>query len=260
MERKATSKGKRVRKTLRREVRSVDPTLMLDLLEELYLLAGDAATALGASPAQKMKAMKRAQRAGANRPRPSRTVLKNDNGVALLLGTWRRDPRYIQTDGTPKALPIHGSGATLERLAKFCVPELGVDEVVEILCTHSDVARISGGKVALLGHPVMITAKTPTTNLAWLITQMRHIAQTVVFNSSIPAKNAKSGGRFERQIWATLPKAKFEAWAQTTRKRLQETSDRVEAELEREGGSILDEKQKLCGIGLYIFRDDGEIG
>jgi len=231
---------------------------MVELIQELYNLSGDAALALGATRAQQAKALRRAK-GGKARPRPSRSVLRNDNGVALLLGTWRRDPRYIQADGTPKALPIFGAGATLQSLASFCVPDLPVEQVVDILCTHSDVTRMNGDRVALLGHSVKITEKTPIASMAWLITQMRHVAETVVFNAKIPA-NAKGGGRFERQIWATLPKKKFDLWAQSVRKRLQETSDRVEADLEKEGGAALDDKEKLCGIGLYVFREDGDLG
>jgi hypothetical protein len=231
---------------------------MIELIQELYNLSGDAAIALGATRAQRAKALKRASMSKA-RPRPSRSVLRNDNGVAVLLATWRRDPRYVQADGTPRALPIFGTGATLQSLAKFCVPNLSVERVVDLLCTHSDVTRMNGDRVALLGHSVMITEKTPIATLAWLITQIRHVAETVIFNAQIPA-NAKGGGRFERQIWTTLPKKKFDAWAQSVRKRLQETADRVEADLEKEGGTTLDDSEKLCGIGLYVFREDGDLG
>jgi hypothetical protein len=259
MEGKATGNRKRIRKrSLRMPARPDDSALMIELIQELYNLSGDAAIALGATRTQRAKALKRAS-TGKARPRPSKSVLRNHTGMALLLGTWRRDPRYVQADGTPRALPIFGSGATLQSLAKFCVPDLAIEQVVDILCTHSDVTRMNGDRVALLGHSVKITEKTPIASMAWLITQMRHVAETVVFNANIPA-NAKGGGRFERQIWATLPKKKFDVWAQSVRERLQETSDRVEADLEKEGGASLDDKEKLCGIGLYVFREDGDLG
>ncbi|HEY0747361.1 MAG TPA: hypothetical protein VGD63_11725 [Steroidobacteraceae bacterium] len=259
MQRKSKLKLKRIRKPrVRARLRPVESAVMTGLSQELYNVITDAVVALGVSPAIQKQALELAMRERTRR-RPSETVLKVHNELALLLATWRRDSRFVQPDGTPKALPILGKGATLESLVKFCVPDLDVAQVVEILCTHSDVSKLKGDKVALLGNPVMITEKTPAAVLAWLIWQVRHLAETVVFNAKIPA-SARLGGRFERQVYGRLPKKEFEAWAHAVRKRLQETSDRVEQELEAAGGGRGRGDEKLCGIGLYVFREDGDLG
>jgi Family of unknown function (DUF6502) len=242
-----------------RGVKLTDAALMTGLSQEAYNVVTDAILALGIRVADQRRGLTRAGGKGKQRRRPSQEVLKNQNAVALLLNTWRSDPRYIQRDGTPKTLPILGSGATLESLVKFYVPDLSVTQVVDILCTHTDVMRLKGERVALLSHPVKITEKTSATTLAWLITQIRHISETVVFNASIPAK-AKNVGRFERQVYGSLPKKQFDVWAQTVRKRLQETAERVEADLGSEEQALRTGKEKVCGIGLYVFREDGSLG
>jgi len=232
---------------------------MTGLSQEAYRVVTDAILALGIRPTEQRKGLLLARKKSKQRRRPSQEVLKHQNGVALLLNTWRSDPRYIQRDGTPKALSIYGKGATLESLVRFYVPDLPVEQVVETLCTHTDVMRLKGERVALLSHPVKITEKTSATTLAWLITQIRHISETVVFNASIPAK-AKNVGRFERQVYGSLPKKQFDVWAQTVRKRLQETAERVEADLGSEEKALASGKEKVCGIGLYVFREDGDLG
>jgi Family of unknown function (DUF6502) len=236
-----------------------DSALMSGLSQEAYNVITDAILALGVRPTDQRNGLSLAGQGSKKRRRPSNEVLKHQHEVALLLNTWRTDPRYIQRDRTPKALAIFGKGATLESLVKFYVPALGVNQVVDILCNHTDVMRLKGDRIALLSHPVKIMEKTSATTLAWLITQIRHLSETVVFNAKIPAK-AKNVGRFERQVYGSLPKKQFEVWAQTIRKRLQETAERVEAELGSEEPALRGGNEKVCGIGLYVFREDGELG
>jgi hypothetical protein len=219
---------------------------------------GDAVVALGIARPMQREGLKASLRERTRR-RPSQTVLKFESGITLLLDTWRRDARYCLPDGTPKALKILGEGATLQSLVQFCVPELKVAEVVEILRTYSDVTQIKGDKVALLSHPVKIMEKTVTTTLAYLIMQIRHLSETIVFNAKIPAK-AKGKGRYERQIYGSLPMKEFEVWNQAVRELLQEMAERVEAELGSEAKALHSGQDKVCGVGVYLFREDGNLG
>lgn len=236
-----------------------DNALLAGLSREAYHLITDAILALGVSSHDQRLGMRLAQGKPKPRSRPSRDVLRHQNELALLLNTWRTDVRYLQTDKTPKALPIYGKGATLESLVRFYVPDLSVPQVVQTLCAHTDVMRLKGEKIALLSHPVKITERSSATTLAWLITQIRHLSETVVFNAAIPAK-AKGVGRFERQVYGSLPKKQFEEWAQAVRKRLQQTAQQVEADLGSEEKALREGQEKVCGIGLYVFREDGDLG
>lgn len=259
MERLRKPKRRPIRKRPKRGGRRAElSALMAALSQEFYNVITDTVLALGATPAEQRRALDRATRSK-SRLRPSRMVLKNQMGISLLIAMWRRDARYTQPDGAPRVLSIHGRGATLESLVKRCALRLPVDEVVKMLCTQSDVRKLNGDKVALLGNPVSIMKQTPATSLAWTITQIRHLAETCVFNARVPA-DKKRTARFERQVYGALPKKKFDGWAQAVRQRLQKASDEVEDDLGRQDPELLTGKDKICGIGLFIFREDGDLG
>jgi hypothetical protein len=258
MERVSKPKRRLPRKRRVRDGRRPEDTaLMTGLMHELYNVVSDAGLALGVTRKQQRDAWDLATQSRKRR-RPSATVLKSQLGVSLIIATWRHDARYTQ-NGAPKVLPILGKGASLESLVKKCAPQLPIPEAVRLLCSQSDVTKMKGDRVALLGNPVNIMEKTPETILAWMISQLRHLAETTVHNSTIPANN-KSGGRFERQVYGVLSKRAFDAWSQTVRERLQETSDRVEEELGNDIRAMLSGRQKICGVSLFVFREDGKLG
>jgi len=256
MARKATVKQVQRRHRSGARPRPNDRALQIALTQELYNIIGDAVVALGVARPLQRKGLKASLR-GKTRRRPSQAVLRYESGIALLLDTWRRDTRYRFPDGTTKVLKIMGKGPTLQSLVQFCVPELEVAEVVEILLTYSDVTRLDGDKVALLSHPVKITEKTVNTTLAYLIWQIRHLSETIVYNAKIKGKNK---GRYERQIYGSLPLKKFLAWAQAMREKLQDSAEDFEVDLDSEAKALGSGNHKVCGIGLYLFREDGNLG
>lgn len=230
---------------------------MTGLSQELYNVVTDAVRAMGASPAEQRRGLLLALKSK-RRDRPSKAVLENTMAVSLIVEQWRLDPQY-QAGGHPKVLPITGKGATLESLVKRIAPRLPLEQAVEILTTQCEVRALKGERVALLGNPVNIMKKTPAASLAWMTGQLRRLASTCVYNAKIPA-NKKGQGRFERRVSGALTPAQIKIWSREVRRRLQETSDRVE-----EGLGPLDPrrrtgKEKVCGIGLFIFVDDDEIG
>jgi hypothetical protein len=106
----------------------------------------------------------------------------------------------------------------------------------------------------------MITPKTPEITLASLILRFRRLAQTIVYDAAIPA-HVKGTGRFERVVTGELSDKEFRAFSQSVRQQLQDLCDRVDAGIRQakhpgKGRA----KGTACGIGLYVFRDDGNIG
>jgi len=231
---------------------------MTGLSQELYNVVTDAVRAIGASPAEQRRGLELALRSK-RRLRPSQTVLENTMGVSLIVERWRRDPKYIDSGGGPKVLAIKGKGATLESLVKRYAPQLSLEQAVEMLCTQCEVRTLKGDRVALVGNPVQIMKKTPATSLAWMTGQLRRLAGTCVFNAKIPA-NKRGSGRFERRVSGALTPAQVKIWSREVRQRLQETSDRVEEGLGPRNPKARTGKEKICGIGLYIFVDDDDLG
>ena len=133
-------------------------------------------------------------------------------------------------------------------------------ELADMICENAEVTRLKGNKIALVGSPVMITPKTPEITLASLILRFRRLAETIVYDAAIPA-HVKGTGRFERVVTGELSDKEFRAFSQSVRQQLQDLCDRVDAGIRQAKHAGKGRaKGTACGIGLYVFRDDGNIG
>jgi len=261
----ASSREKNSRKSLKRRVRAVlgpptDRRLIVDLLKEMHHIVLDTAVELGVSATDRRRALALAGK-DKKRPRPSLSTIQPTYRLAGILARWRFDKRYLRPDGSPRVLSIKGKGATFETLARPFVPTLPVEEVVKMICENAEVTRLKGDKIALIGSPVMISPKTPEITVASLIFRFRRLAETTVHNAAIPA-NVKGTGRFERLVTGVLTDKEFRVFSQSVRQQLQDLCDRVDAGMKQPGPRSKGraKKGKSCGIGLYVFRDDGRDG
>jgi hypothetical protein len=236
-----------------------DRALVIELLKETHHLVLDAAEELGVTAKDARRAMELAAK-DPRRSRPSEPIMKVNYGIAILLNHWRNDKRYQRPEGTPRVLSIHGKGATFETLARTFVPKMRLNELIDMVCENAEVTRLKGGKIALVGSPVMMTPKTREITLAALASRLRRLTGTVVHNASLPPKY-KSNGRFERIVTGALTEREFREFAQSVRQPMQDLCDRVDAGLRQSIPSRRGRAQeRLCGVGLYVYRDDGEIG
>lgn len=238
----------------------VDRALVVELLKEMHQLVLDAAAELGVTAKDARRAMELAGK-DPRRSRPSEPIMKVNYGIAILLNHWRNDKRYRRAEGSPRVLQIRGRGATFETLARTFVPTMRLNALVDLVCENAEVTRLNGGKIALVGSPVMMTPKTCEITLAALGSRLRRLTGTIVHNAALPAK-MKSNGRFERIVTGELTEREFREFAQTVRQPMQDLCDRVDAGLRQP--PILSRRaraqERLCGVGLYVYRDDGEIG
>jgi hypothetical protein len=129
-----------------------------------------------------------------------------------------------------------------------------------MVCENAEVTRLKGGKIALVGSPVMMTPKTPEITLASLALRLRRLTGTVLHNAALPAK-MKLNGRFERIVTGELTEREFRDFAQSVRQPMQDLCDRVDAGIRQPRPSRpARARERSCGVGLYVYRDDGEIG
>jgi hypothetical protein len=236
-----------------------DRKLIVELLKEMHHLVLDAAAVLCVSAKDAERAIKLAAQ-DPRRSRPSEPIMRVNYGIAMLLNHWRNDIRYRRPEGTPRVLSIRGKGATFETLARTFVPQLKLNELTDMVCENAEVTRLKGQKIALVGSPVMMTPKTPEITLASLTLRLRRLTQTIVHNASIPSKFNPTG-RFERIVTGELTDSEFRDFAQSVRQPMQDLCDRIDARIRQPTQSHkVRGKIKRCGIGLYVFRDDGKIG
>jgi hypothetical protein len=236
-----------------------DRALVVELLKEMHHLLLDAAAELGVSAKDAKHAMELAAK-DPRRSRPSEPIMKVNYGIAILLNHWRNDKRYQRPEGTPRVLSIRGKGATFEALARTFVPKMRLNELIDMVCENAEVTRLKSGKIALVGSPVMMTPKIPEITLASLALRLRRLTGTVLHNASLPAKS-KSNGRFERIVTGELTEREFREFAQSVRQPMQDLCDRVDAGIRQPRPARRARSQgRPCGVGLYVYRDDGEIG
>jgi hypothetical protein len=259
----AISKAKNPRRGAKRRLIDVigpptDRRLIVDLLKEMHHMAIDTGAQLGVSAKEQRQSMEMALK-DATRSRPSEMTMESNRGVALILNRWRNDSRYRSGDGTPRVLAIKGKGATLQTLVRRCAPETPLREVVSLICENAEVVRLKDDRIALVGSPVMMLQKAPEVTLAGLIMRIRRLTETIVHNSSIPA-HVIDNGRFERVVSGELSAREFQVFAQSIRQQLQDLCDRVDERLRPPINSRKRRSQNTCGIGLYVFKDDGNIG
>jgi hypothetical protein len=259
----AASRKKITGMSLKRRVRVVlgpptDRRLIVDLLKEMHHIVLDTAAELGVSATDRRRALASAGR-DKKRPRLSVSTLQPTYGLAGILARWRFDKRYLRPDGSPRVLAIRGKGATFETLAQRFVPILPIEEAVRMICENAEVTRLKGDKIALIGSPVMISPKTPEIIVASLILRFRRLAETTVYNAAIPA-NVKGTGRFERVVTGVLTDKEYREFSQSVRQQLQDLCEQVEGIIRQPTSSRSRRAKNTCGIGLYVFKDDGNIG
>jgi hypothetical protein len=236
-----------------------DRELMLKLMVEMNHIAQDVFRKLGVSPEEQQTAALRARKTK-TRSRPSARLMAAINGAGDVLSTWRRDKRYLGSDGSPRVLPLRGPGATLEGLVSKCAPHMRLEEVLAYICSHGEATLYKGDQVALLGSAAVLTQRTPEVTLAWMLTQFRHVADTTMHNAAIPAHQVKGVGLFQRQVAGWLSEKDFRLYAKGVFPQLQELCNQLEAGLSLDRRTKPRANRKECGVGLFVYQDSGNIG
>jgi hypothetical protein len=239
--------------------RPTDRELLLQLMVEMNHIAQDVFRRLGASSEEQRTATLRARKTK-KRPRPSARLVAAISGAGDVLSTWRRDKRYRGSDGSPRVLAIRGKGATLETLVRKCVPQMPLEEVLAYICSHGEVTRYKGDRVALLGSATILTRRTPEITLAWILTQFRHLANTMLHNAAIPADQVKGVGLFQRQVAGWLSEKDFRIYAKEVVPQLQEMCAQLETGLSLDRRTRPKANRKECGVGLFVYQDSESIG
>ncbi len=236
-----------------------DRELLLRLVVEMNHIAQDVFLKLGVSPEEQRVATLRARKMK-TRLRPSARLMAAIHGAGDVLSTWRRDRRYLGSDGSPRVLPIRGRGATLETLVRKCVPQMTLEEVLTYICSHGEATLYKRDRVALLGSAAVLTQRTPEITLAWMLTQFRHVADTTLRNAVIPAHQVKGVGLFQRQVAGWLSEKNFRLYAKEVFPQLQELCAQLEAGLSIDRRAKPRANRKECGVGLFVYQDSGNIG
>jgi hypothetical protein len=237
----------------------VDRALLLKLALEMNHITQDVLSKLGVSPEEQRVAAVQAPKIK-KRGWPSARLMAAIKGVGDVLSTWRRDKRYRGADGSPRVLPIRGKGPTLQSLVRKCVPQMSLEEVLLYICSHGEAILYKEDRVALLGSAAVITQRTPEMTLAWMLTQFRHVADTTLRNTAVPAHMVKGTGMFQRQVAGWLSEKDFRLYIKEVFPQLQELCAQLEAGVSIDRRAKPRANRKECGVGIFVYQDTGRIG
>ena len=221
--------------------------------QELCQVMAEAMTQTGLSKKEQREVFRRAITQKTTSDRAAKTLLGRSHAVADLLSYWQKNERYVDSEGSPRVLPIRGRGATLESLARRFVPDMRVGDLVTAIVRHGEVLRVKGDKVALVGTIMLVTPSTPELTLAAVTLNAQRLVRTILYNHSLPERQRATRGHFQRYATGVLTAQEFKQWLPRIRPDLQKYTAASESSLR-----LADSKRprgKRSGVGIFIFRD-----
>ena len=248
------SRGKLVRRT-RNFVGAIGPPqdrgTMVQLAAEMQQLADDVHTKLGLRSDERRQAARLATKKA--RVKASDRVLKPIHALSPLLVTWQRASPYQAADGSPKVLPIHGAGASLESLVKEFAPRMKVEAVLKLLVSQSDVRLVARDKVAMLGSIAVMYPPTPEVLLAAMIVQVRRLANTMLSNARNPSRGTGSG-LYDRQVTGRFTKREWAGFSRTIRNQIDDLVMHIN-EISDERPPRRKDDKRHCGMSVFLWED-----
>jgi hypothetical protein len=225
------------------------------LAVELYSLLNRALGEFGLTNLQKKKAIKQAWRVKAT-PSVSGPMLRDFAGLGTVLTEWSRSAAYLDSEGKPRVLPIQGSGATFETLARRFLPKKPLRDVVAMACEVSEVVTRPGDRIALLGSVFVNHVKSPERSLAFATRQVDQLLQTTLHNL-MSHRKGQIPVRMQRTVSGIIARSEFEGFMRELRPQIYDLLLRADASFERRQP---DSRRSLrnaawVSIGLYVAQE-----
>jgi hypothetical protein len=226
-----------------------------DLAVELYTHIKRTLAEFGLTPKEQRRAMDRAWRAR-KAPRVSGPLIRDVHGLGRILLQWSREPEYLDDAGKPRVLSIKGIGSTFETLAQRSIPQLPVDQVVELACETAEVAIRPGGKIALLGSILVKVLKSEERLLAHVVRQVDQLLTTSLHNRRMH-RQGLTGGRMERLSIGLIPQGEFKAFMQELRPQIYDLLLHVDSSLQRREPKTAKalKTARAVSVGIYASEE-----
>lgn len=223
------------------------------LVIELYGVIRAALKSYGVSIAEQQTLFGKSHRPASSAP-ASVALLNQIRPLGDLLTSWFEDAPYVDSGGAPRVLKISGQGATFETLARKFLPDMPLEDVVQLACTTANVGTLSGGRIALYGDTMINVAKNPDAVLAQNIVHVRQIVDTCLYNAHRDPDDDRPG-RLERIVTHVLSSREFESFQQDARGQLHDLCERFDRVLKSAADRSTRQKDTRgqAGIGLYIY-------
>ena len=224
------------------------------LAAELYGVVGAALSAYGL-PAEAQQRLFAESLGGREVARKSSVLLDRFRRLADLVSTWHAESSYLDAAGKPKVLKLRGEGATFETLARAHLPELKLEQAVELACQSACVGRRGGDRIASFGDVTVDLSPVRLVTLAQAIGHIRQIVDTFLHNIDIPSGDKRR--RIERMVHGILDVGDFAQFHQTVRPQIHDLCERVDGILKTSAKRRPPAGARgTAGIGVYVYFDE----
>jgi len=189
-------------------------------------------------------------------PRPDdRETAERYNRAARVIAAWRRNKKYLDSEGQPAPLPLGGSGVSFTELVKRFSGDVPVRATLDELIRVGAVKRLEDGKICLLTR-TYVPAHSDADKLHILGTDVALLISTIDHNLN----PGTVGPFFQRKVaYDNLPDEVLPEFRKHSAKKAQlylenldrwlSKHDRDDTPLVKGGG------RNQAGIGIYYFEE-----
>ena len=189
-------------------------------------------------------------------PRPDdHATTEKYNRAARVIAAWRRDRKFLDTEGKPALLPMAGSDVSFSELVKRFSGDVPVRATLDELIRVGAVERLEDGRVSLLTRSY-VPEHSDADKLHILGTDVALLISTIDHNMN----PSSVGPFFQRKVaYNNLPDEVLPDFRKHSAKRAQtflESLDRWLARHDRDvNATVRGTGRNQAGIGIYYFEE-----
>jgi len=176
------------------------------------------------------------------------------NRATVVIGGWLRDPAFLNTDNTPKRLPLQGEQASFETLVTRYSGNVTVRAILDELERINAVRISSDGTVELISKGY-VPQHDPSKKIDIISSSAADLLETAVFNLDHDNDQA----RFQRRVvYDFVPEHLVESFKQYSNKKSQDLLLDYNQWLAEHRQQIPADQQgpvKRVGVGIYYFEN-----
>jgi uncharacterized protein DUF6502 len=167
---------------------------------------------------------------------------------------WRRDPRFLDSDGLPSQLSLHGESPTFDELVEASAPGEDLRHMLVSMTELGVIRKTEGGMIELISESVVACSGRDGSLVAseCVLEHICGFLGSVEYN--VFDKPSRAKGRFERACYASVPQEIVPVLEQMISTRGQNFVDVVDEWLARR--SVKTTRKENCvlvGAGAYVF-------
>jgi hypothetical protein len=222
-----------------------------DLAVELYTLARLGLHRFGLTRAEQRRALERSWHLRAA-PHVSGPLLRDALSLSALLLEWSRSPQYVDAKGTPRVLAIRGPGDTFETLARQFLPNLPLNNVIDMACATTEVYKLPKDRIALVGDSMVNLARSNERSLAHAVRQTDQLLETSIHNAKLKPHQLAQG-RMQRLVIGVISRAEWQDLMQELRPQIGDLLARVESFVERRRPRNRKELKAATAVSVSVY-------